>query len=257
MATTYTANLKFSKPAVGDSGFSPLILGDFDEIDALAPVGGLFVSTHEQPSSTLLVDISAGQYVKPDGTVGTYAGVASQAITTATTKMLYLDGTASWALVVGSAYPATPHIRLATVVAGATTISSITDTRQSVSIAGQSIPAVTHLISTAASAPTIAAGAAAGSSPTVAVTGTDLAGLISITTGTTATTGILATVTFNVTFGSAPRAILLTPANANAAGVAAKVFADVSSVTTAHFTLDAGVALTDATLYKWGFSVFG
>ncbi len=257
MATTYTANTKIAKPGAGDTGWGPVLTGDLDQIDALAPVGGLFVTTHEQPSSTLLVDISAGKFIDQAGAVQTYAGVSSQAITLSTTKTLYLDGAASWALVVGSAYPATPHVRLATVVAGATTITSVTDNRTTNRIAGQMIPAVTHLISTAASAPTIAAGAAAGSSPTVAVTGTDLAGLISVTTGTTATTGILATISFNVAFGSAPRAIQLTPANANAAAVAAKVFADISSVTTVHFTVDAGVALTDATLYKWGFAVFG
>ena len=85
---------------------------------ALAPVGGLAVTTHEQPSASLLVDVAPGSYVKQDGSIGSYAGVSGQAITLSTTKSLYLDGTASWALVVGSSFPATPHVRLATVVAG-------------------------------------------------------------------------------------------------------------------------------------------
>lgn len=44
---------------------------------------------------------------------------------------------------------------------------------------------------------TIAAGAAAGSSPTVAVSGDAFSGTITVTTGTSATTGTLATVTLN------------------------------------------------------------
>src|SRR5207253_1757588 len=105
-------------------------------LDALAPVGGLAVTTHEQPSGSLLVDIAAGSFLKQDGTVGTYAGVAGQAIPAGTTKVLYLDGTASWALALAAAYPATAHIRLATAVAGASTITSITDNRQCFPVAG-------------------------------------------------------------------------------------------------------------------------
>ncbi len=74
--------------------------------------------------------------IAQDGTTVTYAGTASQAITLSTTKVLYLDGTSSWALVVGASYPTTPHVKLATVVAGSSTITSITDNRQSFNVAG-------------------------------------------------------------------------------------------------------------------------
>ncbi len=136
MATTYTSNVKIGKCALGDTGWGTVVNQDLSLIDALAPVGACAVTTHEQPSTTLLVDIAAGSFIDQAGSVQTYAGVASQAITTATTKYLYLDGTASWALVVGSSYPTTPHIRLATVVAGATTITSVTDNRQCFPVCG-------------------------------------------------------------------------------------------------------------------------
>jgi len=100
-----------------------------DTLDALAPIGGLAVTLAEVPSTTLNVAVAAGKYRQQDGTVGSYAGVATQAITTATTKVLYLDLTAAGVLTVAAAYPTTAHVRLATVVAGATTITSITDDR--------------------------------------------------------------------------------------------------------------------------------
>ena len=68
-----------------------------------------------------------------------------------------------------------------------------------------------HIIS-GGSAPGIAAGAAACTSPTVSIAGTDTAGLITVTTGTgCATAGKLATITFSAAFGVAPR-VTLTPA---------------------------------------------
>ncbi len=131
MATSYTTNLKMQLPAVGDNGFSPLILGDFDELDALAPVGGLAVTYHEGgASTTLLVDVAAGNYVKQDGSVGVYAGTTSFALTASNTNYIYLDGTSSYALTKStSTFPATAHVRLATVVAGGTTLTSNADSR--------------------------------------------------------------------------------------------------------------------------------
>ena len=63
-------------------------------------------------------------------------------------------------------------------------------------------------------APTIAFGTGAGTGPSGSVVGTDLGGNLTITTGTTPTaSATVATVTFNVTYSAAPRAILLLPAN--------------------------------------------
>ena len=136
MSTTYTPNIKLGQPALGDTGWSTPLNANCSTLDGLAPVGALCITTKEQPSSTLNVAVAAGTVIAQDGTTVTYAGTASQAITASTTKVLYLDGTVSFALTVGSSYPTTPHVKLATVVAGASTITSVTDNRQSFNVAG-------------------------------------------------------------------------------------------------------------------------
>lgn len=72
-----------------------------------------------------------------------------------------------------------------------------------------------HLVG-GGSAPTIAAGVGAGTSPTISVNGTDLSFTINLTPGTLPATGVIATVTFNSAYASAPR-----PAGPPAAGNAA------------------------------------
>jgi hypothetical protein len=136
LSTTYTSNIKLGKPALGDTGWSTPLNSNCDTLDGLAPVGALAVTLTEVPSSSLNVKVAAGKYVQQDGTVASYAGVATQAITTSTTRVLYLDLAAAGALTVGSSYPATPHIRLATVVAATSTITSIADDRQCFVVAG-------------------------------------------------------------------------------------------------------------------------
>lgn len=129
MSTTYTSNTKLGKPAVTDTGWDVPINANADALEALAPLAALNVSLAEVPSASLNVRVAAGTYVKAAGTIGTYAGTSSQAITTLTTKYLYL--TDSGTLTVGTAWPTggTNHVRLAVVVAGATTITSVTDAR--------------------------------------------------------------------------------------------------------------------------------
>jgi len=68
-------------------------------------------------------------------------------------------------------------------------------------------------------APTISAGTQAGTGPTVSVTGTDTAGTISVTTGTTPAAGWLATVNFAMALPASPKAVLFTGKNAAAAAL--------------------------------------
>ncbi len=118
--------------------------------------------------------------------------------------------------------------------------------------------ATIHLQGSSAT-PAIAAGAGAGTSPTVVVAGSDMGGYITITTGTLPTlSAIVATITFNVAYTSAPRLINLTPANDNAALLsgASMVFVDQGGVTTTTFAITAGAtALIAATVYKFYYSV--
>ncbi len=105
--------------------------------------------------------------------------------------------------------------------------------------------ATPQLIGTDARAPTIAAGAAAGGSPTVSIVGNGLSGEIDIDTGTsTTTTGVIATVTLPVACPNGCR-VVLTPSSTFAATMVARVFA---TTTAAGFALNAaGTAVTAST----------
>jgi hypothetical protein len=113
---------------------------------------------------------------------------------------------------------------------------------------------------------TIAAGAGAGTTPTVSVAGTDVNGVVTVTTGTTpGASAVVATVSFSVALTQAgtntiPKTVILTPANAAASALsgAGKVWADSAALAAASFTLNSGsVALTAATTYKWYYLAVG
>ena len=135
MSTTYTPNVQLGQPASGDRTWNVPLNANAAQLDAQNAIGDLCVTTTEVPSASLNVKVSAGQWVDQSGTVQTYAGTSSQAIAGSSTKVLYLDGTSSWALTVAASYPATPHVRLAT-VATTTVITSIADNRQPFTVAG-------------------------------------------------------------------------------------------------------------------------
>ena len=109
------------------------------------------------------------------------------------------------------------------------------------------------------SAPSISGGTGAGTSPTVSVSGTDIGGNISITTGTSpATSATVATITYNVAWTSTPSTVVLTPANAAAAALTgnANVYVDVASNTSSVFVIKVGsTALAASTSYKFFYQV--
>ena len=109
------------------------------------------------------------------------------------------------------------------------------------------------------STPTIAAGTGAGTSPTVSITGSDMAGWISVVAGTApATSATIVTITFNVAYSTAPVCVSLTPANSTAAGLNATsmVFVNRAGITTTTFAITSGTAsLTGASTYEWYYSV--
>src|SRR5690349_18268933 len=122
-------NTRIVRPAVGDAGpgYATVLVATLDALDALGPVGGLAVGLTESPSTTLNIRVAAGTFRKADGSVVTYAGTSSFACTTAATNSIYLSNTGTLTKST-TGYPAsTDIVRLATVVAGATTITSVTD----------------------------------------------------------------------------------------------------------------------------------
>ncbi len=103
------------------------------------------------------------------------------------------------------------------------------------------------------SAPTVVAGAAAGSSPTVTLVSgaTDTCGQISVISGSSgATTGVMATVTFNSTWSANPK-VILTPANSNAS----QLNFYQGTISTTQFTLDTQNTLANSTTYLFNYIV--
>lgn len=130
MATTVFPDTKLSKSALSDIDWDKPISSNAEILAGMASLSGLCVTSKEVPSTSLNVRVAAGSYRKGSGTKATYAGTTSQAITASTTKVLYLDS--SGALQVGTSYPTSgAYTPLATVVAGSSTITSITDNRVS------------------------------------------------------------------------------------------------------------------------------
>lgn len=142
MSTTYTPNLQLGQPAAGDRTWNTPLNANCTALDGLSPIGDLNVTLAEVPSASLNVAVSDGSYVQQDGTIGTYAGTASQAIAATATKVLFLDLTASGALTVAASFPSTAHVRLATVVTGSSTITSIADARVACNVIGSFLDGV-------------------------------------------------------------------------------------------------------------------
>jgi hypothetical protein len=110
-----------------------------------------------------------------------------------------------------------------------------------------------HLTFSSLAVATIAAGAAAGTSPTVTIAGNDQQGVITLTAGTAPTTGILATITFGNPWGSAPKTAVIGAATANVG--ASGVFADPADMGTASWRIRTGTALTASTTYRFAYYV--
>lgn len=136
MSTTYTPSIGLREVGLGDTGWNVPLNSNCDTLDALSPIAGLAVTLKENPSASLNVKVAAGNVIAQDGTITSYGGTTSQAITASSTAYLYLNGPTSWALSVGTTFPTTAHVRLAAVSSGTTTISSITDARIATNVSG-------------------------------------------------------------------------------------------------------------------------
>lgn len=139
MASTPTTRIRLNKPAYLDAAWNTTWDANADALDALAPVGGLFVAPAESPSASLNIRVAAGSFRNASGTMVDYAGTSSFACTTAATNSIYLTNSGTLTKST-SGYPAaTDIVRLATVVAGATTITSITDDRAAFAAFGATV----------------------------------------------------------------------------------------------------------------------
>lgn len=110
------------------------------------------------------------------------------------------------------------------------------------------------------SAPTIAAGTGAGTTPTVSISGNNNSGQITVTTGTlpSGSNAVVATITLSTAFPNAVNSVTITPANAAAAALSGSgsIFGSISGAST--FILNAGItSLVGGTTYKFNYSCGG
>jgi hypothetical protein len=102
----------------------------------------------------------------------------------------------------------------------------------------------------------IAASTGAGTSPSsISVVGTDMSGVVTLTTGTSPSiNAVLATITYNTAFSTAP-VVVITPANAASASLVAAQAVWVN-IATGNFTINTNTtALNASTIYKWNYVV--
>jgi hypothetical protein len=144
--------VKLGKPALGDTNWDQPLTSNIDSLDAIAPLSGLLVTPTEIPSASLNVAVAPGKFRRSTGQIVSFAGSTSQTIPASTTKVLYLDSTGT--VQVAASYPSSAHVRLATVVAGTATITSITDDRISaVELLGSYVSAANDTAAASAGVP--------------------------------------------------------------------------------------------------------
>lgn len=101
-------------------------------------------------------------------------------------------------------------------------------------------------------APSISAGLGVGTPSALTVSGTDVSGVVAVTTGTAAASNILATVTFTSPYTTAP-VVVFSPANETTGTHISRVH--VESSTTGFSLVCSSVALSDTTAYRWNYHV--
>ncbi len=134
MASSYTSRLSLRKPATGETGWGPVIDANLDQIDGLAAVGQLGVApaaidTATGLSTSLNIKVAEGTFINSAGAYVSFAAAGSFAMTSSATNAVWL--TDSGVLTKGSVFPSpgTKIVRLAIVITGLNTITSITDAR--------------------------------------------------------------------------------------------------------------------------------
>jgi hypothetical protein len=183
--------------------------------------------------------------------------------TTASRLIIVGSATSEFHLVNTSAPVNSRAMRFSSSTAGVFTISSCSDsyacvagfTMQPVTGATTLLTATVNQIVGGGASPTMAASAGAGISPScTTIAGTNIAGVISCTTGTaTVASATLASVTFNGALATAPQGCTLMARNAAAAGVVGTVYTTAPTVSGWSIAVG-GTAVAASTAYSWSYS---
>jgi hypothetical protein len=134
LSTFLTPNALLQKPATADRNWDIPLNANADYLDGVSAIGQLVVTTQELPSASLNVRVTAGTYVKADGTCGTFSGATNYLLSPASVVCLWL--TDGGVLSSSSSFPTSAQVRLAQVVTATSTVQSITDARVNVRTAG-------------------------------------------------------------------------------------------------------------------------
>jgi hypothetical protein len=138
---SYTPNAQLNKPATADRNWDIPLNANTDFLDGVSAIGQLLVTPAEVPSASLNVRVTSGSFVRADGSVVNFPGVSAYGLSPASTAVLWL--TEAGVLTSSSAFPATPHVRLATVATGPTTVQTIIDDRVGLRSCGSGTGSVT------------------------------------------------------------------------------------------------------------------
>ena len=266
-SVTNTAKLRFDRTFTGNDtsdiwfpnsthdGDTLAVKGDITSFGNFATADLTFTGTRAHHLDRYGVSFDSALMWKISDTSGNYLLSLNDTTSAATLAMLYATST-----------PTSKHVRLNVSgslrvlmeqSAGVNRFTAIAPNASLVVDSAIKAVGINHLAGTT-SAPTIAAGAGAGTSPTVSVGSgsTDISGYVNITTGTTCTAlATVATITFNNAYATAPKCVIIQPANAVTRALtpnAKLVYVNQAGITTTTFEITAGAtALSDATAYQW------
>lgn len=106
------------------------------------------------------------------------------------------------------------------------------------------------------STPSVVANVAAGIGATATIAGTDVAGVVTLTTAGVPSSGVQFSVTFATPYAATPKTVILMPADSNAAGqhYTRQMFPNTVNANGFDFATNSG-ALTTGQIYKWSYLV--
>lgn len=105
------------------------------------------------------------------------------------------------------------------------------------------------------SAPSSSAGTAAGTSPTLTVSGSEISGTFTVVAGSIPSGTIIATFTLASAMPNSTYGVVFTPANQATGSLATMTWISVTSTT--QFTINNLTALVNGTTYKWNYHIIG
>jgi hypothetical protein len=131
---TFTPNLNLVLLAAATRGWGDVVNATYSTIDGLTPVGSLAVAPADLDpvtgaSTSLRVKVSAGSFRKSDGTSVSFAGSAGTTLPASQVSYLYLDDSGNLQANQTGVPTGVNVVPLASVVAGASTVTRVTDRR--------------------------------------------------------------------------------------------------------------------------------